>query len=258
MRATLVTTLLSSLVAFGSVSSAFADESSAPSKCSGLAVLGVQGGYPFQDLGFDASNSVPVMQDMLAVTCGHFTADWWSSTQLSGGDYGHRGAGDEHDLELTYANSAQTPIGTVNYSLYAAYFAIDLGKGLGNTADDVAEVYGEVSRSLAISKSWTLSPFVRYMHVFPMSSGYDSFDWVRGGVRLNGPLSLPIVGEISTSTEVAHTTNFNPNGVVQYRQVWRGEINITKQLDYGWSGTVGVKFTEHVGTTPLIQFAHAF
>ena len=259
MRAMLVTTLLSvTLLGSGVASSVFAEEPSAPTKCSRLMVFGGQKGYPLQDLGIDGSAGKYVTQNMLAVTCGHFTADWWSSTQLSGGTYGRRGKGDEHDFELTYVNSVNTPIGKVNYAAYAAYFALDLGKGLGSTADDYAQVYGEVSRPIAVSKSWTLSPFVRYIHNFPMTGAYHPLDWVRVGGRLNGSLFLPVVGKVATSMEVAHTTNFNSDGVVPFKEVWRGELDFAKPLGYGWTGTLGAKFTDHVGATPLVKFTRAF
>lgn len=232
-------------------SPAFAAEES---KCSGLAMVSVQESYPFQDLGFDASPGTAVTQNMVAVTCGKVTVDWWSSTGLTtDGTYGKRGGMDEHDIELTYTDSADTPIGKVSYSVYAAYFAIDLGKGLKGTDDDFAQFYAEVAKPINAG-TWTVTPFARYIKTVPVGS-QKGFNTLRVGGRASGPVTLPLFGEVTANSEIAHSKN---GGVIPYKSVWRGDASIAKPIFWDVTGAVGVKLTEHVGTTPYVKFTRAF
>ncbi|OGG49071.1 hypothetical protein A2678_01235 [Candidatus Kaiserbacteria bacterium RIFCSPHIGHO2_01_FULL_53_31] len=229
---------------------------SADGRCSRLIVLGFQGSYPLQDFGFEASGNKPVNQDMFLVSCGHFSVDVWTSVELSDdGKYAERGPGDEWDLELTYDNSVETPVGKVNYEIYAAYFALDLGKGLNDISDDYFEVYGEVSKELQVGRVG-IAPFARYIHLF----GIDEIDldFVRTGIRLDVPFTLPLVGELRGHGELAHAANLNGGGAVEHRHVWRGELDLTKELGAGWCVTVGVKLTEFARVTPIVKLAYSF
>lgn len=255
MRTKIIATLLS-ISSFTIVSPALADE--VEPKCSKTAVFGWQGSYPFQDFGTDASNGKDVSQNVLAVTCGNVTVDWWSSTQLTGGDYGNRGTGDEHDIELTYADSANTPAGPIRYEAYAGYFAVDLGDGLGNPKDDVIQLYGEVARPIPVKGGWKATPFVRYLHLIVMGDGNADLDFIRAGARLSGPVDVPIVGMVNVSGEAAHAFNLNKAGTVPHKNVWRGEATVAKPIGKGWTLVGGAKFTEHAGVTPLVKVVHTF
>ncbi len=224
--------------------------------CSGLMVLSIQGDYPLQDLGIDASAGEPVTQDMLLVKCGHLAVDVWASAQLSDGTFGHRGPGDEVDLEGAYANTVATPFGTFTYELYAAYFALDLGKGLRKSEDDFVQIYGELGRPFHLGR-FQVTPFGRYIHVFAIGD-FDDLDFIRVGVRVDVPFSLPLAGTLNGHIEIGHMYNLNAAGVVPHDTVWRGDLGISRDLGHGWSITPGIKVTEFLGVTPLIKLAYSF
>jgi len=224
--------------------------------CSGLVVFGFQSGYPLQDLGIDASDKKAVSQNMFLVRCGHFSIDVWTSAQLSGGTYGHRGSGDEWDLEMNYANSVETPLGKFNYEFYAAYYALDLGEGLRDSEDDYVQIYGELARTFQVGR-FQVTPFGRYIHLFAIGD-FDDLDFIRAGVRIGFPFSVPLVGNLNGYLDASHTSNLNASGVVTHQEVWRGELGVSRDLGLGWSVTLGTKFTEFVGATPLMKLTYSF
>jgi hypothetical protein len=225
--------------------------------CSGLTVLGYQGDYPRQDVGNLAAVD-SVTQSMAAVTCGHFTLDWWVSHNLPGHADENRTllnrAGNEHDLELDYHNRLRLPLaGNLNYDLYGAWYFLNLGKGLGNLDDDIIEFYVEGSKVYQY-KGWTGGPFVRYTRLQPTSSYLQSVDLMRFGLRLDSPrIKMPLVGPLTFHAEVAQSTGLNQRGVIPYQTVSRGEFWATKHIVGCFSLGGGFKATEHTGLTPVAK-----
>lgn len=231
-------------------SAAFAEEP----QWSRTAIIGVQSGYPLQDFGLDGSPNHWVNHNVFAFTRGHSTFDVFTSTGLSTkGSYGKRGLEDEIDLEYTYANSTKVPVlGQIDYTLYGAWFLLDLGKGLKNPKDDYAQVYGEVAKPIQVGGDWKVSPYGRYTENIALGNQL-SFRAYRAGLRLDGP-----IGPATIHLDGGSTWNRGEDRAYPYRQVWRGEAMVSAPITPEVIGTIGVKATEHIGVTFVTKVAVPF
>lgn len=248
--------LLSAAAALIVATPAFADEAPTKRNCQYSATIGVRGQYNLDDFGASASNGEPVANTVLVASCGKWSFDHWTSTQLTGGGtYGSRGTGDEHDLEITYSDSVESPVGKVGVSAHIAWYMLDLGMGLGNLSDDYIQSDITVNRSVSIGRHWTITPYARYIHDFATGSGNPDYNFARFGVQVDGPVTLPILGKTTLSGELAHTWGLD-GATDPHSSVWHGQFDLTKSLSTHLSASAGVRFTQRHDSAPTFTLTY--
>lgn len=224
-------------LAFLYASPAAAEETKA---CSGTLELGLSQGYTEPNYGVNVAPDEAVAQSMLAVTCHHVTARWVNVTELSSKNTNSRShLANEQRFGLGYAHGVHTPVGTVQLNASLDYRAIDLGKGLDVSRDDYIE--GAVSAALPITRGpWTLTPSLSLRKDVPIKSN-NGLNFKEVGLRLDGPF----LGDSRFYTDCKSIRNENSTTAVLHKNVWFCEAGMSKQIKYGWTGTMGVTFTQY-------------
>ncbi len=249
MRAMLVTTLLSTMLAMSVATSALSAE------CTHSLTFRIAAEDDLQDVAH--TNGHPVEQNILAANCGKLSGDVFTSTDLTKGRY----FGQEHqtseeidlpEIAWTQPIYASAKFGEFSAQAYFGYYFLDLGKGL-NIADDYIQLSLEGAWKVPVSyHGWHATLFARPIHNLPVGIERP-LDWLRAGARFDGPLKLQIFGPLNSNFEVAPTSNFNTVGEVPHRQVWRGEVDFSKPVGKHWVLGFGVQYTEYLGFTPRAQ-----
>lgn len=167
----------------------------------------LQDGYVLKDFGV-MSTTNPVVQGGTWVSYKGLTFDLWSSVELDGGTYGARG-GDEIDFTVKYNDTADSPIGVLNYEVLASYYAISF-PALDESADDVIEFHVEFERPF--KTSWgAVKPYVRVIQLVALETMPD-ITFVRPGIRLD----LPLDDEFTLKAEGAVALNLTQDKQVAF------------------------------------------
>lgn len=238
MYAKILAPLLSGAVlAFLDASSASAEEAPA---CSTTLELGFSQGHIDPNYGVDTAPGVAVAEGLAGLTCDHFTVQLKSVMELSSDDHDRNpGIANEQRIGLGYAHDVHTPVGTLKLDATLDYRALNLGKGLDVTRDDYIE--GAVGLALPITRGrWTVTPSLRLIKDVPVGNN-NNLNFKQGALRLDGPF----LGTSTFYIDVKDIRNENSTTAVLHKNVWFGEAGVTRHFDTGWTGTMGVAFSQY-------------
>lgn len=211
--------------------------------CTTVAYGGVYSAYAFSDWGVLAEDG-PVAQGGVSRTCGNVTYDVWASTALANDDpYGKRG-GDEIDFTISWADSFNSSIGTLEVEASASYWLV---ADFGRAGDDIIGGYVQVGRPFEVGSA-TLTPYVRVMEWIGVED-FPATTLLRPGVGI----SLPLSDQWSLDGDVSHVTDLNND-----LETWRSDIDLTRSFENGWSITGSVKMADRMPTVYGLGFAKSF
>jgi len=165
--------------------------------------------YILQDLGIVASENPGLVTDV-AITKGPLTLDWWQRYDLSGGAYGNRGYGDEHDITLT----GDWQVGGFSLEASAAYYVLaPLDKG----DTDGFQLYADVGRTFDLGGGISVAPAIRAIEFIAVKT-FPTFTLLRGRLPISAP--VPLLKNVTAILDPGVTGNLTPQ-VGQHDIVWR-------------------------------------
>lgn len=208
--------------------------------CSGTLTTGIERGYVYPNYGIDVAPGAAVARAAVALTCGHLTASWQGTSELSTDDtYGHRGLADEQRVGLTYHHQAGTPLGTFTYAISVTYLGLDMGQGVGVSRDDYVELTAKVARPTTYGR-WTLTPYVEAVKDIPVGHNNPLY-WFTVGSRVE----TGVTEHAQLYVDVVAVHNINSTTAVPHKNVWYGETALVSELGPRLSATMGFVFTQY-------------
>ncbi len=208
--------------------------------CSGTMSTGFERGYVYPHYGIDVAPGAPVVQLKVALTCGHITAHWQGTSELStNSTYGHRGLADEQRVGLTYHNLTPTPLGDFTYEVSATYLGLDMGQGVGVSRDDYVELTVLLARPITRG-TWKVTPSLRLVKDIPVAHNNPLY-WGEGGLRVEGPFARD--SRFYVDGVLVH--NVNSTTAVPHKNVWYGEAGVSTPVNARLTTVMGVRFTQY-------------
>lgn len=198
--------------------------------CDNTAYFGLYSNYPYQDLGVPGSDQ-PVVQGGNTTTCGAFEFDNWGSGGKTDEKNQKNLGAVEYDLSGTYTKDVPTPIGVIKTRTTVAYYAFNF-EGMSKTRDDAFDFHIDLSRAISVGDV-TIAPFVRVTRIQFVDGG--GLDFVRPGVRFNGPITDKWSYSMEASTAMNRTSDVDTDR-------FQGDLNYA--FGNGWGGNLRLKLTE--------------
>lgn len=208
--------------------------------------------YIFQDSGFMGYDD-PVFQGGVTLNC---ESGWWfdlfnSSGLSTEGSYGQlddRQYADEFDFTAAKSAEIGSPIGTLQYQLFASYYLLS---DFNHASDDLVEIHGQLARAFVLptpAKNITLSPYVRTIGFIGLGVYPDSM-LIRPGIK----------GAIKLSEKITFNTNlaigFDPEAGTE---IFRSDTGFDLHLGNGLTMTTEWQTAEGVKSAAMIGFSRSF
>jgi hypothetical protein len=199
---------------------------SAFAECSDTVYGKIASGYVLKDVAVLGS-SRPVEQGGFTRTCNKVSVGAWQSIGPEGG------TANEIDTSLFYDDQA----GPVKYQLAVEYYFVNL-KGLDRPADDIVELYADVSVPVTRGRV-TIAPMVRTIQMIGVKD-LPSLTLIQPGARIR----YTATEKLTLSVDVRDSIN-----LTEHTSAWRwtigGAYRLTPQLTgeveaYGTSRTRSV------------------
>jgi hypothetical protein len=234
--------LLSSAFAaciLASTSARAEDTVAAPAE-GGMIEVGVSQGHLDRNYGIDIAPEKAIEGTVISYTHDHFTGILRSFTLISSADYGHRGMGDEQQLQFAYHAADQTRLGRFEYQAAISYRLLDMGKGLGDISDDYIEFTGQLAYPIRLGGSWKITPYARVVKDIPVGHN-NPLTWEGGGVRLY----IPIMSDARLYVDGLFLHDVNSETAVPHKNVWDIEVGVSRKLWFGVVGTMGATYPQY-------------
>ncbi|MDB5237294.1 MAG: hypothetical protein JWL88_396 [Parcubacteria group bacterium] len=206
----------------------------------GTIEIGLSQGYLYPNYGIDIAPDKTVARTAISYTHDHVTGTFRTFSLLSSGrGYGHRGLGNEQQLELAYHDAAQTRLGTFEYLGSVNYRFINTGHHAG-TGDDYIEITAQLGYPVKLIGSLKGTPYIRAVKDIPVGHNNPLF-WEMAGIRVSGPF----LSNMKFYLDFVSVHNINSTTAVPHKNEWYAEAGVSRPLFGSVVGTLGVTYTQY-------------